>query len=141
AAILAVLHGQNPYTIPIDLLAGGITVGAEQFHGYKYLPMMMAIYAPLGLPFGIRGIVLTNILLQGAAAAAIRALAARAAGSVAGLAAAAFYLGLPFLAHQLFTRGITDIAAVLPLLVALCLVEERPGWAGVLVGVSIATKL
>jgi hypothetical protein len=141
AAILALAHGQNPYALPLDQLAGGIIEAGAQFHGYKYLPVMIAAYAPLGLALGIRGIVLTNLLLQGAAAAVIGWVAARGGGRGAGLAAAVLYLSLPFLAHQLLTRGVNDLVAVLPLLLALLLVEERPGWAGFLVGLSLAAKL
>jgi hypothetical protein len=139
AAVLAVAHGANPYALPLDPLAGGIAE-AGAFHGYKYLPMMIAAYAPLCLALGLRGIVVTNILFQGATVAAIRALASRG-GPIAGLAAAVFYLSLPFPAFQLFARGVNDLVPVLPLLGALLLVERRPFWSGVLVGLSLAAKL
>jgi hypothetical protein len=141
AAVIAVAHGSNPYALPIDQLAGGIANADSLFHGYKYLPMMILAYLPLSLALGIRGIVATNVFLQGATAGIIGVIAARKGGYFAGLAAACFYLSLPFLANQLFTRGVTDIAAVLPLLLALALVEDRPGWAGLMVGLSVATKL
>ena len=140
AAVLALAHGANPYALPIDPLAGGIAAG-DAFHGYKYLPMMMAVYAPLCLALGLRGIVVTNILLQGATAATLRALAARAGGPLAGLAAAALYLSLPFPAFQLFARGVNDLAAVPPLLAALLLLDRRPFWSGLLVGLSLAASL
>ncbi len=141
AAVTAVAQGGNPYALAIDPLAGGMAGTAAAFHGYKYLPVMLIVYAPLCLALGIRGAVVTNIVLQGATAASLRALAARTGGSIAGLAAAAFYLSLPFAAHQLFTRGINDLAAVLPLLLALLVLERRPGWAGCFVGLAIAAKL
>jgi hypothetical protein len=140
AAVLAVAHGANPYALPIDPLAGGIAE-AGAFHGYKYLPMMILAYAPLCLALGLRGIVVTNILFQGATVAVLRALAVRGGGPIAGLVAAAFYLSLPFPAFQLFARGVNDLVPVLPLLGALLLVERRPFWAGVLVGLSLAAKL
>ena len=140
AALDGLAHGANPYALALDPVAGGIGGGA-QFLGYKYLPAMLLAYAPLALPFGIRGTVLTNIVLQGATAGALAALAARRSGRVGGLVAALLYLSLPFLAHQLFTRGVNDLVAVLPLLAALLLLERRPGWAGVLAGLSIAAKL
>jgi hypothetical protein len=139
AALDAVLHGGNPYALPLDPVAGGIA--GAQFLGYKYLLAMLLAYAPLALPLGVRGTVLTNILLQGATAWTLGALAARRSGQVGGFVAALLYLSLPFLAHQLFTRGVNDLVAVLPLLVALLLVERRPGWAGFLTGLSIAAKL
>jgi len=141
AAIAALGHGGNPYDVAIDPLAGGIADAGGGFQGYKYLPVMMAAYAPLVLAFGIRGTVVTNLLLQGAVAALVRSLAGRGGGRTAGLLAATLYLSLPFPAFQLFTRGVNDAVPVVALLGALLLFEERPGWAGLLVGLSIAAKL
>ena len=140
AAALAVMHGSNPYTAQIDTAAGGIA-DDDRFHGYKYLPMMIMVYAPLCLAFGMRGIIVTNILLQAMTAAVIRSIAAISGGRLAGLAAAMLYLSLPFVAHQIFTRGVTDLASVVLLLLALRYADERPMVAGVMVGLSIATKL
>jgi hypothetical protein len=140
AAALAVMHGDNPYAAQIDSVAGGIT-DDDRFHGYKYLPMMIAVYAPLCLGLGIRGIIVTNILLQAMTAAAIRSIGTISGGRLCGLAAALLYLSLPFVAHQVFRRGVTDLASVLPLLLALRYADERPTIAGVMVGLSIATKL
>ncbi len=139
AALAALAHGANPYVLPIDPLAGGIVGAAASFHGYKYLPAMLAVYAPLALPFGVRGIVLTNLLLQGATAAALARIAARG-GAVAGLAAAALYLSLPFPAYQLLARGVNDLVPVLALLLAFLALDRRPFSAGVLVGLSLAAK-
>ncbi len=141
AAIVALAHGSNPYEIAVDPLAGGIADAGGLFHAYKYLPVMMAAYAPLVLAFGLRGTVVTNLLLQGGVAAAVGTMAGRGGGRTAGLLAATLYLSLPFVAFQLFTRGVNDAVPVLALLGALLLVEERPGWAGLLVGLSIAAKL
>jgi hypothetical protein len=141
AAVTALAQGGNPYALAIDPLAGGMGAGAASFHGYKYLPAMLAVYAPLCLALGLRGIVVTNMVLQGATAAALRALAKRGGGAVAGNAVAAIYLGLPFVAFQLFRTGANDLAAVLPLLLALLLVERHPFWSGVLVGLSLGAKL
>ncbi|HEV2547141.1 MAG TPA: glycosyltransferase 87 family protein [Stellaceae bacterium] len=140
AAALALAQGGNPYTMPIDVAAGGIARSA-QFHGYKYLPMMIIIYAPLCLAFGIRGIILTNVLLQAMVAGLVSSLAGRTGERLAGLAAALLYLSLPFVAHQVFTRGVTDLAPTLLLLAAIRFGDERPFAAGVMVGFSIATKL
>ena len=139
-AALATAGGHNPYAAPIDAAGGGIS-DPDRFHGYKYLPMMMVLYAPLSLALGIRGIIVTNILLQALTAALARGVAGRIAGRIAGLAAALLYLSLPFVAHQVFTRGVTDLAPVVLLLAALRFADERPGWAGLMVGLSIATKL
>jgi hypothetical protein len=140
AAALATVAGHNPYATPIDAAGGGIT-DADRFHGYKYLPMMIVVYAPLSLALGIRGIIVTNIVLQALTAVLARSIARLIAGRFAGLAAALLYLSLPFVAHQVFTRGVTDLAPVVLLLTALRFADERPGWAGLMVGLSIATKL
>jgi glycosyl transferase family 87 len=140
AAALATVAGHNPYAMPIDAAGGGIA-DADRFHGYKYLPMMIVAYAPLSLALGIRGIIVTNIVLQAVTAVLARSIAQRIAGRFAGLAAALLYLSLPFVAHQVFTRGVTDLAPVVMLLAALRFADERPGWAGLMVGLSIATKL
>lgn len=140
AAALAVMQGHNPYAAPIDPVAGGI-VGDDRFQGYKYLPMMIIAYAPLGLTLGVRGIIVTNMLLQAMTVAAIRSIAAIGGGWRAGAAAAMLFLSLPLVVHQVFTRGVTDLAAILPILLALRYGEERPMFAGVMVGLSIATKL
>jgi hypothetical protein len=140
-AVLALVHGNNPYTLPIDSLAGGIAAAGDRFHGYKYLPMMIIVYAPLCLSVGIRGIILTNLALQAATVGVVRSIAARGGCYFSGVAAAAIYLSLPLVTHQVFTRGVTDLAAVVPLLCALRYVDERPGLAGFLVGLSVATKL
>ena len=138
AALAALAHGSNPYALPVDPLAGGIDGASAAFHGYKYLPVLLAVYAPLALPWAERGIVLTNLVLQGAVAWALARLAGR--GAVAGLAAAALYLSLPFPAYQTLARGANDLVPVLGLLLALLAVERRPFWAGVLIGLSIAAK-
>jgi len=142
ASLAALAHGNNPYAFPVDPLAGGISGAAAAFHGYKYLPMTLAVYAPLVWPFGVRGVVLTNIVLQGATTAALARLAGRgvANGGFVGVVAAALYLSLPFPAYQLLARGANDLVPVLGLILALIALERRPFVAGLLVGLSIAAK-
>ena len=53
--------GENPYASQRDAEAVAGTHDAR-FAGYKYLPMTLAAYLPLGA-LGARGIVLTNLLL------------------------------------------------------------------------------
>jgi hypothetical protein len=129
AAGQALFHGQNPYALPID--TGPESAG---FTGYKYLPMMIVDYLPLGVPFGQRGVLLTNLAIL----LTCLWLMKRIAGTV--LAPLAFLM-LPLLAEQIFAKGATDLAAVLPLLCALAVIERNSFWCGVCVGLSIATKL
>jgi hypothetical protein len=129
AAGQVLLHGANPYAVPLD--TGPESAG---FTGYKYLPVMIAAYLPLGAPLGERGVLITNlIVLLGTAA-----LMWRIAGTKL---APLLLLMLPLVAEQIFAKGATDLLAVLPLLGALALVERGSFWCGLLVGLSIATKL
>ena len=129
AAGQALLHGRNPYALPLD-------TGPESFGftGYKYLPMMIVDYLPLGTPFGERGVLITNLLVLLACLWLMR----RIAGTI--LAPLALLM-LPLVAEQVFAKGATDLAAVLPLLGALALIERSSFWCGVCVGLAIATKL
>jgi hypothetical protein len=132
--------GDNPYAAPLDSAAEG-TMRQPRFAGYKYLPVTLAAYLPLGAPLGERGIVLTNLLLDLAAVALIFGLAAELAGTpAAGWLAALLYLSLPLIPFQLFAKGVTDLAAVVPLLAALLLIERSALWCGLCIGLSLAAK-
>jgi hypothetical protein len=135
AAGLALLHGQNPYELTLDPMGAGLG-----FTGFKYPPMMAAIYLPLGLWLGERGVVATNLALFLAALALLARLARREAGAGAALLAPALFLILPMVPQQLFAKGATDLAPVVPLLLAALCWRERPGLSGFLIGLSIATK-
>ncbi len=124
-AIDAVRHGHNPYATPVDF-----DETSQGNNGYKYTPAMMAVYAPLGIPFGKPGLRITNLLLDGATMGLMALLAARLAGRFAGAIAVLSYLLMPMLAFDLFTHGVTDPASVVPMLAALLLVDKRPAWAG-----------
>ncbi len=136
AAIHAVLAGQNPYAAPIDLHPE-----YPDFPGYKYLPMMMAAYAPLASVLGETGLRLMNLLLDAGVSAAIFLSARRIGGREAGLLALAAWLMLPVLPRDIYKHGVTDLAPVLPLVMALLLAETRLGRAGLLIGLSVAAKL
>jgi len=135
AAGRAMLAGGNPYALPIDPQLGGA------FAGYKYLPVMPAVYLPLGLALGARGVLLTNWLLQAATVVLLLALGRRAGSRPVGTIAAALYLSLPLVAEQIFAKGATDLAAVVPLLIAFLAAGRRDFLAGLCVGLSIAAKL
>ena len=140
AAGRALLAGGNPYALPIDGEALRVT-GDPAFQGYKYLPMMAVTYFPLGAWLGPRGVLLTNLALQFATIDLIYRLGARGGSRNAGLVAALFYLSLPILLRQIFGKGATDLAAVVPLLAALLTLERRPALSGLFVGLSISAKL
>ena len=140
AAGETLLAGNNPYTEPVDPRPESQQSG-ESLDGYKYGPLMALLYLPLSAPLGLQGIQLTNLLVQLAVAGAAAALAVRLAGTTAGLFALFLYLSIPFAPSELFKQGVTDLAAVLPLLVAFLMLEGGPLAAGLLVGMSISTKL
>lgn len=129
AAGQAVLNGVNPYAAPID--TGPESVG---FTGYKYLPAMIAAYLPLGATLGQRGVLITNLALL----LACLWLMKRVTGT---RLAPLLLLMLPLVAEQIFAKGATDLAAVLPLLGALALTRRSSFWCGVCTGLSIAAKL
>lgn len=135
AAGHAMLAGQNPYTLPIDAELGGA------FAGYKYLPVMPAVYLPLGLALGVRGVLVTNLLLQTATVALMLCLGRRAGGYRTGLVAIAIYMSLPLVAEQLFAKGTTDLVAIVPLLLGFVAFKRSDFLSGVCVGLSIAAKL
>jgi len=141
AAIHAVFEGQNPYAAPIDLHAE-----YPDFPGYKYLPVMMAAYAPLAAALGETGLRLMNLALDAGVSAAVFLSARRIGGQMAGLLALAAWLMLPVLPRDIYKHGVTDLAPVLPLVIALLLAETRQGRgglgrAGLLIGLSVAAKL
>jgi hypothetical protein len=138
AAGAALLHGENPYLLPIDTEAAAVP-GGPAFQGYKYLPVMAAVYVPLGTGMGESGVLITNLLLHLATLFVIARLAR--ASNANGLVALALYLALPLVPQQILAKGDTDPAAILPLLAAFLCLDRRPGIAGFLVGLSIATKL
>ena len=140
AAGAALRAGVDPYAAPID--PAGAAASGPRFGGYKYLPVTLAAYLPLGAPLGERGIVLTNLLLHLATVALVFQLGAAVAGTpAAGALGALLYLALPLVPFQLFAKGDTDAAAVVPLLAALLLAPRRGFLAGLCLGLSLAAKL
>ncbi|HKW55042.1 MAG TPA: hypothetical protein VJO12_15220, partial [Stellaceae bacterium] len=141
AALITIAEGQdvgageNPYASQRDAEAAAGTHDAR-FAGYKYLPVTLAAYLPLGGALGPRGIVLTNLLLQLAAVALIFRLGAALASASAGWLAALLYLSLPLVPFQLFAKGALDLVAVVPLLAALLLMEQKAALGGLCLGLS-----
>jgi hypothetical protein len=129
AAVDGLLHGFNPYLLPIDPYGpqnGGFT-------GFKYMPLMIVDYLPLGAAFGQRGVQITNLLLLLACLWLMKRMAGTKLAPLA-------LLMLPLLGEQMFAKGATDLAAVLPLLGALALVDRSSFGCGLCIGLSIATK-
>lgn len=132
--------GGDPYAAPLDA-AGREETGEARFAGYKYLPLTLAAYLPLGAGLYERGIVLTNLLLHFATVWLVFRLASSMGGAGAGGLGALLYLALPLVPFQLFAKGVIDPVAVLPLLAALLLVEGSALLTGLAVGLSLSAKL
>ena len=132
-------HGDNPYLAPIDEAA--IALDGPRFGGYKYLPVMPLIYAPLALPLREHGMLLANLALDALVAALIFAAARRGRDEAAGLMAAGAYLSVPLVFGALYAKGYTDLAPVVLLLGALIAGERRPFLAGFMFGLSLSAKL
>jgi hypothetical protein len=123
-----VLHGINPYATVID--TGPEAAGAT---GYKYLPVMFATYLPLTQIFGCRGVLITNLILLIGCLELMRRLARSTLAPL-------LLLMLPIVPFQIFGKGVTDLAAVFPLLAAFALAPYNDSLSGLCVGLSIAAK-
>lgn len=128
AAADAMLHGANPYVLPLD--TGPEAVG---FTGYKYLPVMILAYLPLGVPLGQRGVLLTNLVLLLASLWLMKQLAR---SNLAPL----LFLMLPITVQQIFAKGATDLVTVVPVLMAFAVAERSSFLAGICLGLSMAAK-
>jgi hypothetical protein len=138
-AVQTLAHGGNPYTENIDL--DPITEAGATFGGYKYLPVMPVVYMPLGLIFGNHGMILTNFLLDLVTALLIFLVARREGGRTAGLIATAAYLSLPVVFGMVYAISVTDLVPVTLLLGSLYLNDRRPFTGGLLLGLSVSSKL
>jgi len=138
SAVDAIQSGKNPYSLPID---PQVNIGSNpiRYQGYKYLPMMAVTYLPLGAIWRERGILVTNLILDLATVVLVFQLCSTIGSRSAGLFAVVLYLMLPLVPIEIFKKGVTDLAATVPLLTALCL--KNPGYSGLFVGLSVSTKL
>ncbi len=136
----ALLAGKNPYQLSLDPQSTMLP-DSPLYQGYKYLPIMAVMYLPLSALLGERGLLLTNLLLHLAVVWLVFLLASLIGTQSSGLFAAFLYLMLPIVPKQIFGEAVTDLAAIVPLLGGLLWVEKSPGVTGLLVGLSISTKL
>lgn len=171
-SIKAVVHEhKDPYANPIDSRkeAPKDARGFRYYHGYKYLPAMLLVYAPLAVKWEFPGIMFTNYLLFIAVGVLIYLLGGRGcrpeaggwrsdAGdrsatdsglqptdsglSTAGLRGLVLYLSLGLIGLELFEKGVNDFAQMAPLLLGFyALSRGRMTLAGVAVGFSLGAKL
>lgn len=101
---------------------------------------MALAFLPLSQLLGIRGIVATNLLLDLLALVLIFLLGSRAGSPSTGLYSVLLYLVSSFIPAEIFGMGSTDLMAVIPLLLALLVLERRKGLAGCSIGLAISAK-
>ena len=149
-AVEAIRAGRSPYAGRLDpqrdLPRDG--PGFAWFMGYKYGPLVPRFYAPFlrwgGVP---RGLFAGNALLLAVAVVVVAALAARAGGLDAALAAATGLLWPQMVRFELLERGVNDLLPTALAALALLLACARPGrpaaraaLAGVALGLSLSAK-
>ncbi len=141
AAGRIIMAGGNPYAEPADPeFAGALIV-----EGYKLPPVTAIGFMPLGLLLGPRGIVLTNLVLQGLVVAAMFAVARGSEDSARhrhdGALAVILYLALPVVPFEVFMLGSPDLLAVLLALLGILLADRRSLFGGLAAGLSVSAGL
>jgi hypothetical protein len=143
-AVQALRGGASPYASLVDPQRDlpRREPGFGWFMGYKYGPLVARYYAPfldeVGYP---RGLYLGNAVVLAATALLVSALAARAAGLDAALAAAAALLWPQFARFELFSQGVNDLLPTALALAALAAAALGRGLvAGLALGLSLAAK-
>jgi hypothetical protein len=140
AAARVMVAGGNPYQEAVDPRAESRAQG-RNYDGFKYMPLMAVTYAPAALMNSHRGVILINTVLHGLMAAMIFLAARSLAGEVAGALGLIFYLWIRLVPRQLFGPGVTDLAAIIPLVAAWWFAVRRPLLGGLLLGISVSMKL
>jgi len=132
--------GGNPYRAAVDPRAESREQG-RNFDGFKYMPLMAVTYAPAALLDSHRGVILINTALHALTAALIFLVARSLAGEAAAALGLVFYLWIRLVPRQLFGPGVTDLAAMVPLVAAWWVAARRPLAGGLLLGISLSMKL
>jgi hypothetical protein len=140
AAARAMAAGGNPYHEAVDPRTESGAQG-RNYDGFKYMPLMAVTYAPAALMNSHRGVILINTVLHGLMAALVFLVARSLGGEVAGALGLIFYLWIRMVPRQLFGPGVTDLAAIIPLVAAWWFAARRPLLGGLLLGISVSMKL
>jgi len=142
-AVHILLQGHNPYAaFGLDPY-GAINAHDPAFGGYKYLPLMIAVYLPFVVPLGAMGVLWANALLVAALCAVVWGLTGRGpagARDIRPLAIAAL-LATPELAETTLAMGYNDVVGTLLVLAAFLVRGRSALLAGLLVGCSVSMKL
>jgi hypothetical protein len=102
---------------------------------------MAVTYALAALTGSHQSVILINTVLHVLMAALIFLIARSLAGEVAGALGLVFYLWIRMVPRQLFGPGVTDLAAIVPLVAAWWVAARRPLLGGLLLGISVSMKL
>lgn len=128
------LKGRNPYTQKIDTQWSN-----PRYQGFKYSPLMMIVYLPTRW-LGPHSVVFFHLLINITIAFLLFLLCRRHLGDIPGYLASALYLAVPVVSYESYNHGVNDtVGTALVLGALLCL--HRPGWVGLLLGLSVSTKL
>lgn len=144
-AVHILLQGHNPYAAALDPY-GAINAHDPAFGGYKYLPLMIAVYLPFVVLFGAMGVLWANVLLVGALCVVIWGWISRNTTGPSGASdvrplAIALLLATPELAETTLAMGYNDVVGSLLVLAAFLVRGRSALLAGLLVGCSLSMKL
>jgi len=128
----------NPYATKTDQ-----DVDVEEFAGYKYMPLMFFIYAPLSIPLGKTGIFFTNIIFYiGTLIISLLLIKKVYKSKYVIKKYIFFFLACYILTFELFYQGVNDI---IPIFFILCsilfFVKSKKILSGIFLGLSISTKI
>jgi hypothetical protein len=140
AAARVLMSGENPYRAPVDPREESRAQG-RNYDGFKYMPLMAVLYSPAALLHSDRAVIVINAILDALTAVLIVLIARSVSDPILAGFAVLLYLWLSIVPRQLFGPGVTDLAAVVPLLAAFWIGATRPMVSGLLVGVSLSMKL
>lgn len=145
AAVELIRAGRDPYVERIDALGDAFSpngTGLRHFGGYKYGPVMTAVYLPGVRSAGTGGYFLTSAVALLLLAAAAGLWAQAAGGTAAGLGAAALLLSVAFIDGELFYAGVNDVVPMAFVVGAFAARARGAGvTAGVLLGLSFGAKI
>ncbi len=136
--------GQNPYAASLDPF-GAINAHNAAFGGYKYLPLMVALYLPFVLPFGPHAVLWVDALTVAELGAAVWFLSPasprRRDHAELRWLALAVILATPELAETSLAMGYNDVIGTLLVLGAFLAWGRSAALAGLLLGCSVSFKL
>jgi hypothetical protein len=155
-AITALSQGLNPYRVDLDpddqafsntsderfksYFAFGNT-RVERFRGYKYSPLLPIIYFPAVWMLGGKvGVLITNSIILVLTASILPTLCWQFLGS-SGMWVSMLLLASPLVTWYVLVVQANDLVPVLPMCVAFLVWNNRPGVAGLLLGVSASIKV